>query len=947
MSNDETKDLSSSRTVGPVRTRTGTTGSRYVVLEEIGRGGMGRVLRAYDPKLQREVALKTLHGNTLDDQATSRLVVEARAMAKLSHPNVVSVYDVQERPGGEVVLVMEYVAGQTLRAWLRAQRRDWPVIVEVFGAAGRGLAKAHASGLLHRDFKPSNVLVADDGRVKVTDFGLAKFGVGSIDSVSSSDAVSADGSSPGGSERPALTEAGAIMGTPRYMAPEQHRGETLTPAADQYAFCVALWEGLCGKPPFPDRALNEHGPPSWPKPSTPKPIVEAIVRGLSPAPDDRWPSMDALLSALSWSPARGRYRWFWGLAGVAVLGLGGAGVYAWIQARAQRCSGAPQQLSGIWNDTRRAKVEASILVVGRSYATQVWERTQRELDSYTDSWIAMYTEACEATVVRGEQSPRMQDLRVQCLARAAVELEATVNTLADSGVEVTNRAHKLVGGLMPLSRCADTQALEAEVEPPMESEVEAVEQARRYLARARSLQRAAFYEDAREQVESATQALVGVEYGPVQAELALARGQVFERLGQYEQSKAALAYALDLALQWEQRDVVASASRVLLYVVGLRQQRPEAALLLRSLVLGSSRGHPLEEAIARRFVAEALRGHGDYAEAEIELRAALSLWLGQSRPDRLEVAVLRNSLAMLLLEQGKYPQMEVEARAASSLLERVLGPEHPDVAAARGNVATALIGQGKYGQAETQMRAVRSLLERALGPGHPDVSVVRSNLGAVLQKQGKYEEAEAEYRQTLPLMVGALDPEHPQVAELRHNLALVLQKQGKPEEAAAEYRAALSLFEKVLGPRHSNVAFVRNNLANLLHEQGKHERAEAEFRSALSAWIEALGADHPFVADARSGLAAVLLDMGRTNEARTLAEDAWARRQQDDIPREARAAAAFLLAQILGGSAGSAGERAQALVLAEDALRSYAQAEGEYPDERREIEQWLEEHRAP
>ena len=947
VSDDVTRDVSLSRAMGPVHRRTGLANSRYVVLEEIGRGGMGRVLRAYDPKLQREVALKVLHGATLDDEATSRLVREARAMAKLSHPNVVSVYDVEERPGDEVVLVMEYVAGQTLRSWLRAQQRDWRAIVEVFAAAGLGLAKAHASGLLHRDFKPSNVLVADDGRVKVTDFGLAKFGVGSIDSGSSSEEISEDGSSHRGPERPTLTKAGAIMGTPRYMAPEQHRGEPLTPAADQYAFCVALWEGLCGRSPFPDKDLKERGAPPWPEPTTPKPIVDAIVRGLSPAADDRWPSMDALLPVLSWSPARGRHRWLLGLLGVVGLGVGGVAVHAWVQARAQRCSGAPQQLAGIWNDTRRSEVEASILAVGRSYASDVWDRTQRELDAYADSWIAMYTEACEATVVRGEQSPRMQDLRVQCLARAAVELEATVNTLADAEAEVADRAHELLGGLMPLSRCADAEALEAEVEPPLESEAAAVEQARWHLARSRSLRRAALYREAREQVDAATEALLGVEYGPVKAELALARGEVLDRLGQYEESEAALAQALELALQRGRRDVVASASRSLMYIVGSRQLRPEAALQLRPLVLGSSRGRPLEESMARKAVAEVLRERGKYLEAEVELRAALSLRLGVGRPDHPGVAVLRHSLSMLLLEQGKYPQMEVEARAASALLERALGPEHPNVAAAQGNVANALMGQGKYGEAEVQLRAVRSLLERALGSDHPSVGVMRSNIGAALQNQGKYEEAEAEYRQTLPMMVGVLGPEHPKVAELRENLAGVLKLQGQHEEAEAEHRAALSLFEKALGPRHSDVAFVRNNLAMALHDRGEHEEAEAEYRAALSIWIEALGADHPFVADARSGLASLLLDTGRTTEARSLAEDAWARRQQDDVPREDRAAAAFLLAQILEGPEGPADERRRARELAQDALRSYTQAEGEYPGEIREIEQWLGEHRDP
>jgi tetratricopeptide (TPR) repeat protein len=235
---------------------------RYLPIEELGRGGMGRVLRAYDPKLQREVALKVLHARAVDPLARARLVREARTMAKLGHPNVVAVYDVDDDPEHGVMLAMELVKGSTLRAWLRQQPRRWPEILAAFVEAGRGLAAAHGEGLLHRDFKPANVLIPHEGSggrgsCKVTDFGLAKLEHDQGPSTSGVRAPLPASSTDASGE--VLTQAGTVIGTPRYMAPEQHFGEALTSAADQFSFCVSLWDALYGEPPFTGNTPTELG----------------------------------------------------------------------------------------------------------------------------------------------------------------------------------------------------------------------------------------------------------------------------------------------------------------------------------------------------------------------------------------------------------------------------------------------------------------------------------------------------------------------------------------------------------------------------------------------------------------------------------------------------------------------------------------------------------------
>ncbi len=243
----------------------GSAIGRYLVLALIGKGGMGRVYSAYDPELDRRVALKLLHTARGSESARRRLAREARALGKLSHPNVVQVYDVGEHEG-DVFVAMELVEGQSLDGWCRrSPKPGWREVLAAYLDAARGLSAAHAKGLVHRDVKPANILYGNDGRVCVADFGLAA-GREAADRPSGS--IEAGGlaevhfaPSPVGETVPApvgasgslddrLTETGAVLGTPLYMAPEQHEGERATAASDQYSLCVALYQGLYGVPPF-------------------------------------------------------------------------------------------------------------------------------------------------------------------------------------------------------------------------------------------------------------------------------------------------------------------------------------------------------------------------------------------------------------------------------------------------------------------------------------------------------------------------------------------------------------------------------------------------------------------------------------------------------------------------------------------------------------------------
>lgn len=270
--------------------------ARYVVERELGRGGMGVVFAAFDPALQRKVALKVVRADDDDQSAQARMMREARAMASLAHPNVVTIHDVGELPDGQIFLAMELVDGQTLRALMRGPQ---PIVhaLDLFAQAGRGLAAAHAAGLVHRDFKPDNVLVGRDGRVRVTDFGLVRPSPDQVLSLAS-----------GG----ALTAAGSVLGTPAYMAPEQHVGIPASAQADQFAFAVALYEALTGKRPFTGASYDEirtaklhRARAPWPAElAIPEPVRAGTDQALARAPEERHATMQDLLTILDDARAR-------------------------------------------------------------------------------------------------------------------------------------------------------------------------------------------------------------------------------------------------------------------------------------------------------------------------------------------------------------------------------------------------------------------------------------------------------------------------------------------------------------------------------------------------------------------------------------------------------------------------------------------------------------------
>ncbi|MEZ4380040.1 MAG: serine/threonine-protein kinase [Nannocystaceae bacterium] len=387
---------------------------RYEIEGKLGAGGMGVVYRAYDPELDRHVAVKLVRSDTAGDElARQRMIREARAMARLAHPNVIHVYDVGT-VDDQVFVAMELVDGVSLGAWLMAGARPWEAVLERFVAAGEGLLAAHRAGLIHRDFKPENVLVAGDGRVRVLDFGLARSALeaprGAEAAASGDDGATVEAGEGASMSEPttlreagglggSLTRTGALLGTPRYMARELCLGRPADARSDLFAFCVALYEGIYGRSPFPGETVTGYleavvngelrEPPA--DSAAPPWLWPVLGRGLAGDPEDRYPDMAALLDALR-GPPRGAAS-PWRARGLAlVAGLGAAGLVAalaWgLGPRGEGASAAGASAAGLAPAEAGPPVDAA-----RALAAEAGETSGAAVSGATEAGEANDTDA--------------------------------------------------------------------------------------------------------------------------------------------------------------------------------------------------------------------------------------------------------------------------------------------------------------------------------------------------------------------------------------------------------------------------------------------------------------------------------------------------------------------------------------------------------------------------
>ena len=836
---------------------------RYRVLDRLGHGGMGVVYSAYDLELDRRVAIKLLLAERLSSAAERRLRREAQAMAKVTHANVVSVIEVGEH-GGQTFVVMEYIRGRSLAQW-SAEPHDWRETVDVFVQAGRGLAAAHRAGIIHRDFKPHNVMIVDEGadvgRVKVLDFGLARAAeLGSAE-------AAVDGE-PAAEFAARLTATGALMGTPAYMAPEQLHGAPADERSDQYSFAASLYEALYAELPFKGdsfaaliRQVLEGELPPPPSAAVPAWVHRLLVRALSRDPGARFESMSALCDALAGDPGAKRRSFALAASLCVVVGAGAWGIGSFAAEGVDPCTGPSFELGGVWDDERAAQVRASLMATGSPYAEEAASRTIRVLDEYAGEWSAGRREAC-AEHRAGAISSELLDLQTACLGRRRAGLGALGDLLIEADSAVLERATEAAASLPQIAACRDHDALLGDPLSPQEGALrDQVQGARERLAGAVALASAGRLDGAAEAAATIAAEAESLGFLPLIAEAQLRIGAIaIERL-KTEEAERALSRAIAAALESDADRIAAEALIRRFYVRGDR--------------LGDADGAAADSALAAPLAARfrevpylrwlylnnlgvlKLRSR-DYDGASRFLEEASSI---EGGPNPVEHAGTLANLGIVARERNDLHGAQEGLLAARRHVETELGPEHPLIAALIPHEANVLWELGRADEARALLRA---LLSR---PGAESSAHIgawpRINLARLELEPRRYREAQA-------LVEAALDLIEPSDVAPRVQsevvLAIACAGLGEIEEARVLREEALSRGVERFGVASVTAISALLVAARYADVVGDAESLEARLRQVLAELRAADRLDEASAAFVQVGLANVLVGAAALDE---------------------------------------------------------------------------------
>lgn len=843
---------------------------RYEVLDTLGRGGMGIVYLAHDPKLDRDVALKLCFDAS--ETTIVRQRREAKALASLDHPNVLEIYDIGEHEG-LLYIAMEVVYGGTAKdRFGKGALRPWREVLDFYLGAAAGLAAAHRAEIIHRDFKPENVLVTRDGIAKVADFGLA-IREGSSGSVEASADLSASGDR--------VTRAGAAVGTPAFMAPEQLLGLDLDARADQYSFCAALFEALFGKRPYVALSVRARiatlaiAKIAWPRDTrrVPKHILRALERGLSTDPRQRFESMPALVEALTAAPHR---RW-----PLAVLSVGVAGA---LGAAAVLHDGPPQcdldENIG-WTAEARAKTEGPLAGVSSLAA----RRIVQDLDFAASTWDSERDAYCGA-----QGAPVGSPATSTCLARLQKGFHARVALLQDGDPDVLLNGRTLIANLPTADSCRN----------PADGEL--TEQQQEVLS---LLEAATAHQDVGRILEA--DALAARAYGLAHqlgqpnllARALVLRAEIVRERGNSE---------LGLELR-EQAYFLAKANDLEMLAVNTSQQmapthaelgHTEQALRWLDIVEAEAKAatrtsvppHMLAVVKSRTYL------HLErFEEAHREADAALADLPADDRSVRATRYAVISTLAAVMMFEGAPPEERaLVTQERVDLALELYGPDHPDVAIAYEDMATILKATGKSREAIELLERARAIHIEAMGPNNLILIEIDNKLATNQKALGDLDGAEASFRRALQMQSSLRSSDSSSQINLESNLGSLLQERGKTQEALTHQERALALSEEAFGSGGLKTALVRLNLADVLSNLENTGR-EATLLEAASTVIEQkFPRRHPVQGIVALNLAQAYVRAGRLDEAETARDNARALTGDDP---ESKAHLAGVSARIL------------------------------------------------
>ncbi len=813
---------------------------RYRVLRFLGAGGMGEVYSAWDPHLERRVAVKWLNRPPKDREAAHPLLREAQAMARVSHPNVVAVYDVGEADG-RVFIAMEYVSGSTLRRSLSGLSTE--AIVAAYVDAGCGLAAVHEGGLVHRDFKPENVLRGKDGRVRVLDFGITVHA--SICGITSA-------------------------GTLEYMAPEQFSSKTSDARSDQFSFCVALYEALEGKRPFTGASaptiiasVCKDPPRPFNRVSAPH-VRAAIERGLSKAPDDRFPSMRALVEALQTpdlAPPEPKH-WLW-LGGVGLV-MGGVVLAATRSAGPCDPSNAPS--TETWTSQRAEAVREAFAKTRLPFARRSADDVIGSLDAYASSWSGEWAAVCEATR-NAVGTERMLDRSRVCLERGRSHLASLVAELVQPEPMTVERAGRAAAALPDVARCRNVAALdELAPLPPRESDRADVARAMSAVDEATTLIELGRPQDADELLRTAASVVDHVSHGPLHAELARARGRAARVDHDLHRARTWLEEAYYAAYAAQDRGLEADVAVRLATLIGRDLDEPthgrawlrhaEAAVA----VVGTPRRERVELALASAILDDA---HGQTTRGLETVERALSTM----QPDEDQRDRLLRSRGSMLRRAGRFGEaLSVQQERLRHASQR-LGPEHPEAVRLLVEIAAIHYGTRALDDARTLLDEAMELHLRAGGERSLDLANARQLLAAIEVEHGNFEEATRLIRRVVSVRRRRLGEAHDGTLGALNTLGALYTMRGEPERAIEIHTRALKLHEETDGADSLGAAEMLINLANALDEVDRLDEAIVSLERACEVFATRRGGEHPQTAMCRHNLGNQLARAGRPSEA--------------------------------------------------------------------------------
>jgi len=826
----------------------------FVIEHELGRGGMGVVFLARHDALGRNVAIK-LCSRQQSPRETERLRREAQAIAALAHPNVVVVHHVgtvQDR----VYVVMEHVDGGTLRTWLGASPRAWREVVDMFVQAGRGLEAAHAEELVHRDFKPDNVLIGQDGRARVCDFGLA--------APLSAGAGEETHDAAGAASR---TTTG---GTPRYMAPEQHAAGPVTPAADQFSWCVALWEALSGEHPFAGANSTEIacsivvGRRRTTAPRIPRRIRRALERGLATDPAQRHPSFDTLLRRVA---APGPRTELW-------LGLGavvGVTALALSSSPNDPCA-APKIQPSSWSQAQRTALSETLSASPLRAGAELFVRTEAAVDAHWEQWRIAEHAACRSA----SGDPRTLEPVHACLEVNALRMSETLAQLEGGEPDVLARALELVDAVGSPAECNGTRPT------GRSARVAGIASgAREAIIRSQTALVAGDLDTARSQAQ---QVLDDAQDNRAAAEAELVLSSVASKHADFDLSAEHGERGLALAIGAGADDVSARVAAQLVYVEAQRGQLGLAERWYgRARAWSVAVGDPTSLRVhAWLHWGLALRDARRFDEAERVLREAL----GELRDDEAgggatEVAVLAH-LGSTLRAMGRFDEADVVLREADAVTVSKLGVDHPRrIVVLISRQVLAL----KRQRLDESLALGNEALQRVtawVGADSARAGELHVNIGNVLASAGRLDEAAAKYAAALQVFEG-----HGNLGGQRrlvHNLAQLALVRGDPDTALRWARREIELLESLDQPDYTVIAY--SVLSHIHSLRGELDAAAAAINRAVDGMDAAYGADDPQRAIPLMALGRMQLQRNEDEAALATLERAAALLQRDAHGKE-------------------------------------------------------------